>query len=33
MLVTRNAYDRLRKLRGKVAFSVNLDELREDREW
>ena len=33
MLVTRSAYDRLRQLRGKVDFSINLDELREDREW
>ena len=33
MLATRNAYDRLRQLRGKVAFSINLDDLREDREW
>ena len=33
MLVTRSAYDRLRQLRGQVDFSINLDELREDREW
>ena len=33
MLATRNAYDMLRQLRGKVAFSINLDDLRENREW
>lgn len=33
MLVTRSACVRLRQLRRKVAFSINLDELREDREW
>ena len=33
MLATRDAYDRLRQLRGKVAFSINLDELRENRGW
>ena len=33
MLVARSACDRLRHLRGKVAFSINIDELRDDREW
>ena len=32
MLATRSAYDRVRQLRSKVAFSINLDELREGRE-
>jgi predicted CopG family antitoxin len=31
LLVASDAYDRLRKMRGKVKFSLDLDELREDR--
>ena len=31
LLAASEAYDRLLKLRGKMKFSVNLDELREDR--
>lgn len=31
MLATRAAYQRLRELRGKVEFSIDLDRLREDR--
>ncbi len=31
MVASRSAYQRLRKLRGKVAFSIDLDRLREDR--
>jgi hypothetical protein len=32
-LAAREAYEGLRKLRGKVKLNINLDELREDREW
>ena len=32
MVATRTAYQRLRELRGKVEFSIDLDRLREDRE-
>ncbi len=31
MVASRSVYQRLRKLRGKVAFSIDLDRLREDR--
>ena len=31
LLAASEAYDRLLRLRGKVKFSVDLDELREDR--
>ena len=31
LLAAGEAYDRLLKMRGKVKFSVDLDELREDR--
>lgn len=31
MVALRSAYQRLRQLRGKVAFSIDLDRLREDR--
>lgn len=31
MMETRAAYQRLRELRGKVEFSIDLDRLREDR--
>ena len=31
LLVANDAYDRLLKMRGKVKFSVDLDELRKDR--
>ena len=31
MVATRAAYQRLRELRGKVEFSIDLDRLREDR--
>lgn len=31
LLAAGNVYEELRKLRGKVKFSINLDELREDR--
>ncbi len=31
MVATRTAYQRLRALRGKVEFSIDLDHLREDR--
>jgi hypothetical protein len=31
LLAASEAYDRLLKLRGKVKFSLDLDELREDR--
>ena len=31
VVATRTAYRRLRALRGKVAFSIDLDQLREDR--
>ena len=31
MVATRTAYQRLRGLRGKVEFSIDLDRLREDR--
>ena len=31
LLAASEAYDQLLKMRGKVKFSVNLDELREDR--
>ncbi len=31
MVATRTAYQRLRDLRGKIVFSVDLDRLREDR--
>ncbi len=32
LLAASEAYDRLLKMRGKVKFSVDLDELREDRQ-
>ena len=31
MVSTRSAYERLRELRGKVAFSIDRERLREDR--
>ncbi len=31
LLAARRAYDQLRKLKGKVPFSIDLDSLREDR--
>ncbi len=31
LLAASNAYDQLLKMRGKVKFSVDLDELRQDR--
>lgn len=31
LLAAGNAYEELRKMRGKFKFSINLDELREDR--
>lgn len=31
MVATRSAYQRLRELRGKVDFSIDLERLREDR--
>lgn len=31
LLAAGPAYDKLRKLRGKVSFSIDLQELREDR--
>lgn len=31
LLAAGNVYEELRKLRGKVKFSIDLDELREDR--
>ncbi len=31
VVATRTAYRRLRELRGKVAFSIDLEQLREDR--
>jgi hypothetical protein len=31
LLAASEAYDRLLKMRGKVKFSIDLDELREDR--
>ena len=32
MVATRTAFQRLRGFRGKVAFSIDLDQLREDRD-
>lgn len=31
LVAARDAYNRLRKLRGKVTFSIDLEQLREDR--
>lgn len=31
LVATRTAYQRLRELRGKVEFSIDLDRLRDDR--
>lgn len=31
LLAASNAYDELRKLRGRVRFSIDLEELRKDR--
>lgn len=33
LLAANDAYDQLLKMRGKVKFSVDLSELREDRQW
>lgn len=30
-LARANAYEKLRKMRGKIKFSINIDELRSDR--
>lgn len=32
LLARANAYDDLRKMRGKIRFSINLTELRKDRD-
>jgi len=32
LVAASKAYERLRKMKGKVAFSIRLDELRKDRE-
>ena len=31
LVAARKAYEKLRRLRGRVAFSIDLDELRDDR--
>ncbi len=33
LLSAKQAFAELRKLRGKLKVSIDLDELREDREW
>jgi hypothetical protein len=33
LLAANEAYDELRKMRGKLKISIDLDELRKDRRW
>jgi len=33
LLSAKQAYAELRKMRGKLKISIDLDELRRDREW